>query len=189
MPTSYSITQSTVNSWSNQVCKASGDVTDIISNTATIKADLKMYGPMAATMIADDDFWLPDTFETNVGHAVLITGYQDDATVPGGGYFIAKNSWGTSPPNQNSNQPAGYYEVPYSYIGIDNLHLVDALSGPVYFTGALGGGTWSGGSGTWSGGGGGWNTSGGTWGNGENQAVSELPAARSPSAAIPAPTA
>ena len=48
---------------------------------------------------------------------------------------------------------------------------MDALSGPAYFTGALGGGTWSGGSGTWSGGSGGWNTGGGTWGNGENQAV------------------
>jgi autotransporter-associated beta strand protein len=112
-----------------------------------------------------------DHLESNVGHAVLITGYQDNANFSGGGYFIAKNSWGTTPPNQNPSQPAGYYEVPYSDIGVDAYHVVDALSGPAYFTGALGSGTWSGGSGTWSGGSGGWNTGGGTWANGENQAV------------------
>ncbi len=169
--TSLIIAQSTVNSWANQVCKATGNVTDIIAGTATIKADLKMYGPMAATIVADNDFAPLDHLESNVGHAVLITGYQDNTSVSGGGYFIVKNSWGTSPPNQNPNQPAGYYEVPYPDIGVDVYHVVDALSGPAYFTGALGSGTWSGGSGTWSGGSGGWNTSGGTWGNGENQAV------------------
>ena len=170
-PTNYSISQATINSWANQVCKATGDVTDITASTATIKADLKMYGPMAATLIVDNDFWPADQLESSAGHAVLITGYQDDATVPGGGYFIAKNSWGASPPNQNPSQPAGYYEVPYSYIGVDSSHVVDALSGPAYFTGALGSGTWSGGGGTWSGGGNGWKTGAGTWSNGENQAI------------------
>lgn len=30
---------------------------------------------------------------TNGGHAVLISGYQFDSTIPGGGYLIIKNSW------------------------------------------------------------------------------------------------
>ncbi len=170
-PTNYSISQATVNSWANQVCKATGDVTDITASTATIKADLKMYGPMAATLIVDNNFWPTDQLESNVGHAILITGYQDNASVPGGGYFIVKNSWGTSPANQNPSQAPGYYEVPYSYIGVDSSHVVDALTGPAFFTGATDSGAWVGGSGTWSGGVGGWSTSGGAWSNGENQAV------------------
>ena len=72
-PTYDTITENTLQSWSNQVCKATGDVNYIISNTATIKADLKRYGPMAATMFADNDFSPLDQLETNVGHAILIT--------------------------------------------------------------------------------------------------------------------
>jgi C1A family cysteine protease len=33
--------------------------------------------------------------ETVCGHAFLAVGYQDDESVPGGGYLIVKNSWGT----------------------------------------------------------------------------------------------
>ena len=29
------------------------------------------------------------------GHAMVIVGYQEDASVPGGGFFIIRNSWGT----------------------------------------------------------------------------------------------
>ena len=32
---------------------------------------------------------------TEGGHAWCIVGYQDEASVPGGGYFIVRNSWGT----------------------------------------------------------------------------------------------
>ena len=30
------------------------------------------------------------------GHAMCMVGYQDDADVPGGGYFLVRNSWGTA---------------------------------------------------------------------------------------------
>ncbi|MBI3502177.1 MAG: protease inhibitor I42 family protein [Bacteroidetes bacterium] len=32
---------------------------------------------------------------TNVDHAVIIVGYKDDNSVPGGGYWIVRNSWGS----------------------------------------------------------------------------------------------
>ncbi|HAZ03406.1 MAG: hypothetical protein A2W90_00110 [Bacteroidetes bacterium GWF2_42_66] len=44
------------------------------------------------------------------GHSVLIVGYQDMPKVPGGGYFIFKNSHG---PNYSEN---GYGKMPYGYV-------------------------------------------------------------------------
>jgi C1A family cysteine protease len=44
------------------------------------------------------------------GHAILIVGFKDDASVSGGGYFIVKNSWGTDWGED------GYYKIAYSAI-------------------------------------------------------------------------
>ena len=44
------------------------------------------------------------------GHSVLIVGYQDDPKVPGGGYFIFKNSYGKEYGEQ------GYGKMPYEYV-------------------------------------------------------------------------
>jgi len=49
------------------------------------------------------------------GHAVLLVGYQDTPDSPGGGYFIVRNSWGTSWANE-SPYGAGYGTIPYEYI-------------------------------------------------------------------------
>jgi C1A family cysteine protease len=49
------------------------------------------------------------------GHAVLLVGYQDTPDSPGGGFFIVRNSWGTSWANE-SPYGAGYGTVPYEYI-------------------------------------------------------------------------
>lgn len=43
-------------------------------------------------------------------HAMLAVGYQDDEKVPGGGYIIAKNSWGSEWGHN------GYALIPYLYI-------------------------------------------------------------------------
>lgn len=42
------------------------------------------------------------------GHAVLLVGYTDDATVNGGGYFLVKNSWGAG------WGEGGYFRIAYS---------------------------------------------------------------------------
>lgn len=52
------------------------------------------------------------------GHAVCLVGYQDNATSPGGGYFIVRNSWSTNWASQ-SPYGAGYGTIPYKYITDD----------------------------------------------------------------------
>lgn len=53
--------------------------------------------------------------EVTGGHAMVLVGYQDDGSVPGGGFFIIRNSWGPSW-GQNCTYGSGYGTIPYSYI-------------------------------------------------------------------------
>jgi C1A family cysteine protease len=100
-----------------------GFVTTSSANLAAIKNALSSYGPLVTTMDVYADFFnygggiyehVAGTYQG--GHAILIVGYVDDATVHGGGYFVVKNSWGTDWGNQ------GYFYIAYSQIGA-----------PVYF--------------------------------------------------------
>jgi hypothetical protein len=50
------------------------------------------------------------------GHAVLLVGYQDEPSQPGGGYFILRNSWGTTTWGYECPHGAGYGTIPYQYI-------------------------------------------------------------------------
>lgn len=54
------------------------------------------------------------------GHALALFGYRDDPAAPGGGYFIARNSWGTSWATSNPDG-AGYCHIPYRLIGERNI--------------------------------------------------------------------
>jgi C1A family cysteine protease len=49
------------------------------------------------------------------GHAMCMVGYQEDATVPGGGYFLVRNSWGRIWAKE-CPEGAGYCRVPYAYL-------------------------------------------------------------------------
>jgi hypothetical protein len=49
------------------------------------------------------------------GHCLCAVGYQDDATYPGGGYFVVRNSWGMTWAAQ-SPYGAGYGVIPYQYL-------------------------------------------------------------------------
>lgn len=48
-------------------------------------------------------------------HAWCLVGYVDAAEVPGGGYFIVRNSWGSSWAKDSPERP-GHALIPYAYI-------------------------------------------------------------------------
>ena len=49
-------------------------------------------------------------------HAVTFWGYRDADSVPGGGYFIAKNSWGEEYACLSPHKLPGYSLIPYEYV-------------------------------------------------------------------------
>ncbi len=59
------------------------------------------------------------------GHAMLVVGYQDDTSVPGGGYFIVRNSW-SEDWALKSPEAAGHALMPYAYV---ERCVVEAFSG------------------------------------------------------------
>lgn len=65
--------------------------------------------PMAPEGVNNPIVWLEST------HAMCLVGYQDDGSVPGGGYFIVRNSWGDDWSSQCSDG-AGYCWMPYAYL-------------------------------------------------------------------------
>jgi C1A family cysteine protease len=46
---------------------------------------------------------------------MCMVGYEDDPTVPGGGYFIIRNSWATTWASKSAVAP-GYARLPYAYM-------------------------------------------------------------------------
>ena len=53
------------------------------------------------------------------GHAMLAIGYKDDPSVPGNGYLIVRNSWGTTWGKENPDG-AGYAHIPYQVVFVNN---------------------------------------------------------------------
>lgn len=60
------------------------------------------------------------------GHAMCLVGYQDDTTVPGGGFFILRNSWDTTWGSQ-CLYGAGNGTIPYAYLATDCWEAVTTL--------------------------------------------------------------
>jgi len=152
--------------WENRVWKAESYKVDFATSLQQVKDGLKQYGPLTINMSADDD-WYPSPGLPRGGHCVLLVGFQDDPSAPGGGYWIIKNSWGTG------WSDGGFGKIPYSrrplYPGDAN-----ALTGPVYYTGAMATATWKNtGWGSWRQGGTRWTSAGSTstWQNRETLAV------------------
>jgi len=50
------------------------------------------------------------------GHAMCMVGYEDDSEVPGGGFFLVRNSWGATKWGRNNVVESGYARIPYEYI-------------------------------------------------------------------------
>lgn len=92
---------------------------------ALIKDTLLRYGPVATNMILWEDmkyyqsgvFVHDPAYTQQEGHNILIVGWQDDAQVKNGGYWIAKNSAG---PNWGEN---GFIRIAYGEAEIENFYI------------------------------------------------------------------
>jgi C1A family cysteine protease len=63
------------------------------------------------------DIRLPlSTDHVEGGHAMCMVGYQDDPDVPGGGYFLVRNSWGTTTWGRDNAVAPGHARIPYAYM-------------------------------------------------------------------------
>jgi len=63
------------------------------------------------------DIRLPlSTDKVEGGHAMAMGGYEDDPDVPGGGYFLVRNSWGTTTWGRDNAVAPGYARIPYAYM-------------------------------------------------------------------------
>ena len=86
-----------------------------------------------------ETFSFPQTEETEAGlaakddwlgvHGMLIVGYVDNASSPGGGYFIVRNSLGEAWGNR------GYGKLPYAYVACFALEAGTILQDLVDYTG------------------------------------------------------
>jgi autotransporter-associated beta strand protein len=109
--------------------------TQIVVTRDNIKAMLKQYGPMMTAVNGIEMYSSVASLSNYIGvtpgvdHAVELVGYQDDVSLPTGGYWIIKNSWGTG------FGDAGIGYVPYGNLEFHN-DLV-AINTPMYYTGAM----------------------------------------------------
>ena len=86
----------------------------------TIKGDIAQGHPVAVGMQWPNNtsfvsgtkiLKVPDHADVFDGHCVILVGYTDDPTVPGGGSFLFRNSWGA---NWGDH---GYARMPYELLG------------------------------------------------------------------------
>jgi C1A family cysteine protease len=66
------------------------------------------------------------------GHALCLAGYVDDESYPGGGYFIARNSWSDDKWAPESPEMPGYALLPYAYVadlGMEGVVMSDFPNG------------------------------------------------------------
>ena len=105
-----------------------------VTDTQLIKNCMVAYGPIGIGIAADNDFEnSPAGFvflgsgATVIDHDVILVGWQDDTSIPGGGYWILRNSWGTSWCEQ------GYQRIAYgaNNVGTEAVWASAVPLGPV----------------------------------------------------------
>ena len=96
-----------------------------------IKTQIMEKGPVVSFILSTDDFtsWglthhSPDDYypypgySKGVNHCIVILGWKDDASIPHGGYWICKNSWGSF---WGYN---GFFNIEYGALNVDNYRIV-----------------------------------------------------------------
>ncbi len=114
--------------WQNRVVVSTVELNGVSGDLATMKAELKTYGPLVIDISAAD----LDSRTVGTGapdHDVVVVGYADDPAWAGGGYWIIKNSWGTTPSDN------GFQEM--AYANESRVGAVQAFQGAAYYTGTM----------------------------------------------------
>jgi len=96
-----------------------------------IKTQIMEKGPVVSFILSTDDFtaWglthhSPNDYypypgySSGVNHCIVILGWKDDASIPHGGYWICKNSWGSF---WGYN---GFFNIEYGALNVDNFRIV-----------------------------------------------------------------
>jgi len=111
--------------WESRVTKISSWVG--LTDMSEMKQQLADNGPFEATMAVYVDFYYykSGVYEYSSGrlvgfHAVTVVGYDDEE-----GYWIAKNSWGTTWGD------AGWFKIAYGQCGIDDYVYVPVIDPPL----------------------------------------------------------
>ena len=115
-----------------------------------IKQAIITYGPISAGVSVDDGFraYTGGVFSSNtsgiVNHAIVLVGWQDDPSIPDGGYWILRNSWGDFWWGENeyfqptNGQPGsgGYMRITYksSSVGYRPCYIVGPDTNAKSFT-------------------------------------------------------
>jgi C1A family cysteine protease len=119
-----------------------------ISDVAQMKDWLANHGPLSTCFTVYDDFfyyrsgvYTPTTNQVAGGHCVTVVGYDDN-----GGFWIAKNSWGTG------WGESGLFCIAYGQCGFDaEMWAVDGISDTGWMASAkiIGLFAWAGGADSW----------------------------------------
>jgi autotransporter-associated beta strand protein len=122
--------------WENRVVKIASHTTSASfgSSITAWKNALKSTGPIPLGADANSWFYSPYVGPpTGPGgnHIMLITGFTDDASAPGGGCWIIKNSWGA---DWNGD---GYGTIAYNTMPILYQNIAESILGAVYHTGPM----------------------------------------------------
>lgn len=102
------------------------DKMPLAEKISTIQKAVYQHGPVATNMIFYEDL---DRYKGGIymydgkskeqgGHWVVIIGWRDDSKIKNGGYWICRNSWGST---WGKN---GYFKIAYGECGIDNFWFV-----------------------------------------------------------------
>jgi len=129
--------------WEDRVARITEHEEWLKNSNAQVKWALEHYGPLVSAMDSMNDWYWPVGTPLGItrsapadvtggvvdklgwaDHAVAVVGYRDDRSVPGGGYWIIKNSWGSSWGD------GGYGYIRYGDLEAHNR--VHAISGGAY---------------------------------------------------------